>query len=129
LFHELTTPLGLQLDRLRQDSSDSDLSPLLTPMRSFGTYAVWFPRGLLLRLAARDACRKLIEGWMSDGTGALTPEASGAVQALAEQVAANPELQMDSLTGQIEALAPGSVNELAASPAEALTRLMATFEE
>ena len=28
---------------------------LAAPLRSLGTYAVWFPRGLLLRLAARQA--------------------------------------------------------------------------
>ncbi len=49
LFHELTTPLGLRLERLR-------LSRGVLPFRSFGTYGVWFPRGLLLRLAARRAC-------------------------------------------------------------------------
>src|SRR5262249_51543302 len=59
LFHELTTPLGLRLDRLRHQPVPGGA----TVFRSFGTYAVWFPRGLLLRLAARHVCRQLLEEW------------------------------------------------------------------
>src|SRR5205807_4484962 len=66
LFHELTTPLGLRLDQLRHEEEDDGSGQaaggLATPFRSFGTYAVWFPRGLLLRLAARTACRRLLDG-------------------------------------------------------------------
>src|SRR5262249_25620018 len=62
LFHDLTPPLGIRLDqsRLRRGQESS-------PFRSLGTYAVWFPRGLLLRLAAREACRRLIEIWQDVG--------------------------------------------------------------
>jgi serine/threonine protein kinase len=58
LFHELTTPLGLRLDRTR-------LARGVLPFRNFGTYGVWFPRGLLLHLAARGACRHLLEKWQA----------------------------------------------------------------
>ncbi|HLJ97361.1 MAG TPA: hypothetical protein VKU02_29650, partial [Gemmataceae bacterium] len=63
LFHDLTTPLGLRLDRCRQLPAPAGA----TNFRSFGTYAVWFPRGLLLRLAARNACRQLLEEWQAVG--------------------------------------------------------------
>src|SRR5262249_42629169 len=61
LFHELTTPLGIRLENLRKQKHEG------TSFRSFGTYAVWFPRGLLLRLAARRACIKLLKEWQQQG--------------------------------------------------------------
>jgi serine/threonine protein kinase len=61
LFHELTTPLGLRLDRCRRRNPELGK----TPFRSFGTHAVWFPRGLLLRHAARKACGRLLGEWQS----------------------------------------------------------------
>src|SRR5262249_6799698 len=51
LFHELATPLGLKLEPLRQEEPATAAGMLAAPLRSFGTYAVWFPRGLLLRPA------------------------------------------------------------------------------
>ena len=35
--------------------------------RSFGTGGVWFPRGLLLRSAARHVCERLIAQWQAPG--------------------------------------------------------------
>ena len=35
--------------------------------RSLGTYGVWFPRGLLLRLAAQRVCQRLLEEWQAPG--------------------------------------------------------------
>ncbi|HYP62952.1 MAG TPA: hypothetical protein VEQ16_03655, partial [Acidocella sp.] len=132
LFHELTTPLGLRLDHLRHDQEESDSAkggPVTTPLRSLGTYAIWFPRGLLLRLAARQACRRLVEGWLASGDTEITPEVAAAVQAFLVRVQADPALDMEQLVQQIEAAAPGSLNELAVTPGEALTRLLATLEE
>src|SRR5947208_142297 len=55
LFHELTTPLGLRLEQMRHEDELGESGPainqLSVPLRSFGTYAVWFPRGLMLNLA------------------------------------------------------------------------------
>ena len=55
LFHELTTPLSLRLDQSRLKRN------AVAPFRSLGTFGVWFPRGLLLRLAARSACQRLLD--------------------------------------------------------------------
>src|SRR5262249_24406038 len=63
LFHEITTPLGLRLDQARMKRNPA------APFRSLGTFGVWFPRGLLLRLAAREACLNLIQEWQSGGEG------------------------------------------------------------
>jgi hypothetical protein len=134
LFHELTTPLGLRLDELRKgnDASGSghDAAVLTTPLRSFGTYAVWFPRGLLLRLAARQASRRIIEGWLASGEGDLSKEAAAAVHGFLDKARNEPSLAPEVLAKQIEEVSQGaSLSELAATPAEALTRLLATLEE
>ena len=132
LFHELTTPLGLRLDSLRMENEASDSGkggPVMTSLRSLGTYAIWFPRGLLLRLAARQACRRLVEGWLASGNTEISSEAAAAVQAFMERVRIDPALETENLAKQIETAAPGSLNELAVTPGEALARLLATLDE
>jgi hypothetical protein len=118
LFHELTTPLGPRLDQGRQLPAGADG----TPFRSFGTYGVWFPRGLMLRLAGRDACRRLLEEWQASGD----PTATAEVEAACARVLADPDLRPEALTARVEAAARGALD---GSPAEALTRLLATLEE
>lgn len=61
LFHDLTTPVGSRLAQSRATQFMGKGSPF----RSFGTYTIWFPRGLLLRVAARGACQRLIEDWQT----------------------------------------------------------------
>jgi serine/threonine protein kinase len=122
LFHELTTPLGLRLDALRRHRPAAQG----TPFRSFGTYAVWFPRGLLLRLAARQACRRLIEDWMA----ADTPTAEAEVEAACARALAEPGLRPEALTAQIEETASaGPHTDLTGTPAEVLTALLTNLEE
>lgn len=94
LFHELTTPLGLRLDRSRKRPGE----PGATCFRSFGTYSIWFPRGLLLRLAARQALKQLMEDWMATGA----PSAFAEVEAGCARVLADPELRPDVLAGRLE---------------------------
>jgi hypothetical protein len=118
LFHELTTPLGPRLDRGRQVPGAVGA----TPFRSFGTYGVWFPRGLLLRLAGRDACKRLLEDWQATGE----PTAAAEVEAACARVLADPDLRPEALTARVEAVARGLLD---GSPGEALTRLLATLEE
>jgi hypothetical protein len=117
LFHELTTPLGIRLDhsRLRQEAGS-------TPFRSLGTYAVWFPRGLLLRLAARQCCQRVMEEWGSAGE----PTALAELDAAHARVAADPDLSPESLATR---LAEISSRHMEAPPGDALTRLLASIEE
>lgn len=132
LFHEITTPLGLRLDHFRypEGSNQSPTALATTPLRSFGTYAVWFPRGLLLRLAARQASRRLIESWMASGDSEIGAEAATTINNLCERIASEPDLQPDALAGKIESSASGaSLNDLGTTPADALTRLLATLDE
>jgi hypothetical protein len=144
LFHELTTPLGTRLEQTR-------LARGVLPFRSFGTYGVWFPRGLLLHLAGRGACRRLLEQWQAatldeyavipdkhasaplnnsaDASNvAETPHitAHDLLEAAQARVLADPELQADALANRILDLAG---QELEGSPRELLTRLLATIEE
>lgn len=63
LAHELTTPLGSGVESFRKKTG-----PNRTPFRGFGTFAVWFPRGLLLRSAARQLCLKLFQSWNASAT-------------------------------------------------------------
>jgi hypothetical protein len=118
LFHELTTPLGLRLHRCRQLPAPAGA----TTFRSFGTYAVWFPRGLLLRLAARQACRELLEEWQTEGE----PTAQAEVEAACARVLADVELRPEARGVHLEeAVCPS----LGGTPAEALTSLLTKLEE
>ncbi|MFO0844515.1 MAG: tubulin-like doman-containing protein [Gemmataceae bacterium] len=119
LFHEITTPLGLRLDhsRLKQGAA--------APFRSLGTFGVWFPRGLLLRLAARDACLRLLEEWQAGGGGLTMPEQS-VLDAAAARVLTDPELRPEALANHIDTLA---AEHLDAPPREVLTKLLCAFEE
>ncbi len=76
LFHELTTPLGLRLEKVRQSRSAAmgGVPADCLPFRSLGTYGVWFPRGLMLRLAAQKACHRVVEVWASQESRAESQE-------------------------------------------------------
>jgi serine/threonine protein kinase len=117
LFHELTTPLGLRLEHARRKHPSEGL-----PFRSLGTFAVWFPRGLLLRLAARGACQRLLEEWQAQGEATARAE----LDAACSRALADPELVPDALTARLTELAAGLME---GSPREALTRLLSQVEE
>jgi len=135
LFHELTTPLGLRLEMMRQedDFSGSGGPPpglLPGPMRSFGTYSIWFPRGLLLRLAARYACRRLIEGWMATGEDQVAEPVQGEVARFLEKLEADPGLQPEPVAERIASLAQaGSPTDAGTTPGEVLAGILGKLEE
>jgi serine/threonine protein kinase len=118
LFHELTTPLGCYLMRERHAVPKSGG----TTFRGFGTYAVWFPRGLFLRLAARQLCAKVVEGWQSVGE----PTAGAEVDAACARALADSDLRPDAISFQLE---EGARSNLGALPGEALTSLLTILEE
>ena len=144
LFHEMTTPLGTRLERTR-------IARGVLPFRSFGTYGVWFPRGLLLHLAARGACQRLFEQWqattldayavISDKHASLLSECSNGIGVLEDtscitahdlleaaqaRMLADPELHADALANRILELAG---QQMESSPRELLTRLLSAIEE
>jgi serine/threonine protein kinase len=117
LFHEITTPLGIRLDRTREAPQ-----PGATLFRAMGTYGVWFPRGLMLRLAARTALQRILESWQSEGPLGSRAE----LDASHARIIADPELQPDALIARITEHAGGSLD---AAPAEALTGFLTGLEE
>jgi serine/threonine protein kinase len=84
--YDLTTPLGSGLDTLRRQP----VPPGRTPFRGFGTFGVWYPRGLLLRSAARQTCIDLIRTWASAPAG-LTPEADRALRDILADTRLTPD--------------------------------------
>jgi hypothetical protein len=118
IFHDVTTTLGLRLDRCRHHGTEG--RP--TPFRSFGTYAIWFPRGLMLRLAARQAAARLLIDWQES----TAPAAADEVEAACARALADPELRFEALCARIEQAAntPGE-----GTPAEAMTTLLSRLEE
>jgi serine/threonine protein kinase len=118
LFHDLMTPLGLRLDRARSHTQAAGA----TSFRSFGTYSVWFPRGLLLRMAASRACSRLIEEWQAEGEVGASAE----VEAACARVLADSGLRPEALASQIEQETRAA---LGGTPAETLTALLAKLEE
>src|SRR6202023_1156140 len=79
--------------------------------RSFGTHAVWFPRGLLLRLAAREAVAQLVGQWTEDENGErylesrpvlAAPRSTSEVDAGFARVLAEPGLQPAALGMRME---------------------------
>ncbi len=112
LFHELTTPLGARLDRCRKRGAGAGK----TPFRSFGTHAAWFPRGLLLRQAARGGCARLLGEWQAPAD----PMAASQVDIACAEALADPGLEFQSVCNRLQAEAasafdgdlPGAVTQL-----------------
>ncbi|MBI3822669.1 MAG: protein kinase [Planctomycetes bacterium] len=134
LFHELTTPLGLRLEQMRHEDELGESGPamgqLSVPLRAFGTYAVWFPRGLLLNLAGRHACRRLVEQWVATDTMASSSEIQAAIQATVKRCSGHAELTPAALANAISSTAQaGAAGEVGAAPGEVLSSMLAKMED
>ncbi|MBP3960405.1 protein kinase [Gemmata sp. G18] len=92
--HDMTTPLGPALEQLRSRPVGFDRSPF----RSFGTYGVWFPRGLLLRAAAQKICLRLLKEWKVDAD----PTDPTPVQQVVGHAVNDSRLKPDAVRAQIE---------------------------
>jgi hypothetical protein len=115
--HELTTPLGSALERLRQQPAGFDRSPF----RSFGTYGVWFPRGLLLRCAAQKITLELLKVWKSD----REPDDVAAVQQVVSHVLNDARLKPEAIRERIEKEAARGSD---GGPAEQIERWLTHLE-
>lgn len=134
LFHELTTPLGLRLEQMRRDDDVGESGPsmgqLAVPMRTFGTYAVWFPRGLMLNVAARYACKRLIDQWLVADNMVSSSEVQAAIKTCVQRYSTHAELSGDALAKAIAASAQaGAAGEVGAAPADVLSGLLAKLED
>ena len=115
--HDLTTPLGAALERVRSQPVGFDKSPF----RSFGTYGVWFPRGLLLRSAAQRICLGLLKEWKSEAP----PAELDAVKEVVTSAVNDPRLRPEAVRQQIEEEA---VRATDGSPADQIERWLSGLE-
>lgn len=134
LFHELTTPLGLRLEALRMQDELGDSAPSMGAMsvslRSFGTYAVWFPRGLLLNIAARHSSKRLIDQWIANDTMSNASEVQNAIQAVVQRFSTHPDLATPVLMKEICNTAHANAQgEIGVTPGEVLSGMLAKLEE
>jgi serine/threonine protein kinase len=118
VFHDLSTPLGTRLTHSREVQTRAQV----TPFRSFGAYAVWFPRGLMLRVAARLGCQRLIDAWQN-----LTRQEAwqGLIEEACADLFGSVDWKPEVLQRRIE-LAAATPGE--GTPAQALTTFLATLE-
>jgi serine/threonine protein kinase len=96
--HDLTTPLGAALESLR-------LKPPAfgrCPFRGFGTYGVWFPRGLLLRTAAQKICVGLVKEWQSE----MPLTDSVKVDLIVTEIMGDARLKPDAVQKRVEQETP-----------------------
>jgi eukaryotic-like serine/threonine-protein kinase len=116
LTHDLATPLGADLDRRREAVPP----PQAVPFRGLGTATVWYPRGLLLHVAARMACGRMLSLWRT----ADAPTAPAEAEAIATSVTA-AGLSPEELLGSLDhgASLPGE-----GTPTEAVERMLASLE-
>jgi hypothetical protein len=118
VYHDLSTPLGSRLAQFRQLQQLNQR----TPFRSFGTYTVWFPRGLLLRVAARQACQRLLENWQTANEDASWAQP---ITRACDQFFAEPCWKAEHIRSRIDQTASTGVD---GAPGQALTAFLATLE-
>jgi eukaryotic-like serine/threonine-protein kinase len=117
LTHDLVTPLGADLDRRRE----AEPPPQAVPFRGFGTATVWYPRGLLLHVAARMACARMLGLWRAKDPPNALPEIEAAATAATAAAGLTPETVLAEMDN--DAALPGE-----GTPAEAVERLLASLE-
>ena len=115
--HDLTTPLGHALEQLR----NKPVGYGRTPFRTFGTYGVWFPRGLLLRAAAQKIGLRLLKVWRTEAP----PTDCTSVERLVHDVTTDGRLKPDEIQHQIEVEA---IRGSEGSPADQIERWLNGLE-
>ncbi len=115
--HDMTTPLGAALEQARAQPVGFDRSPF----RTFGTYGVWFPRGLLLRSAAQKICLTLLKEWLADAT----PADPAAVKEVVAHAVGDARLKPDAVRQQIEEQATRGAD---GGPADQIERWLTGLE-
>jgi len=117
LLQDLTTSLGPELEQRRREKPKADQ----TSFRSFGTFSLWFPRGLLLREAARQMVQRLVEDWQATGR----PMGDVPIQLIVNEALSDKQLHPDRIREQ---LFNSITRTPAGAPAEVLRQMFAEFE-
>lgn len=118
VFHDLASPMGayLEYSRGRQQQATD------TVFRAFGSYAIWFPRGLLLRVAARLASQRLIQNWLHQRVDQAWIDLAGKA---CDELLADPSLQPATLKERIDQAATSPKD---GSPTQALSAFLAQLD-
>src|SRR5438270_1820523 len=115
--HHLASPLGPELERHRHAPPAVDQ----VPFRGFGTFSAWYPRGLLLRVAARRACGRLLDVWQTPGAA----DDAHVIETACDKAVADAGLRWERLAAELN----GAANTAAeGSPLEATERYLASLE-
>jgi serine/threonine protein kinase len=115
--HDLTTPLGQALDKIRKRPQAFGKSPF----RTFGTYGVWFPRGLLLRAAAQKIALRLLKTWRVEAP----PTSTTIIDQLVTKIVNDSRLKPEEIQHQIEI---ETVRGAEGGPAEQIERWLNGLE-
>ena len=103
---------------------------MAVPLRSFGTYAVWFPRGLMLNLAARHACKRLIDQWIASDTLQSSRDINVSIHETVQRYLDHAELTTASLIRQVDDQThAGATGEVGATPSGLLTSMLVKLED
>ncbi|HMP15595.1 MAG TPA: tubulin-like doman-containing protein [Gemmatales bacterium] len=119
VFNDLATPLGRLLGPSRAEQYDK----IGTNFRSFGTYNVWYPRGLMLRIASRQAAQRLIKQWLDDQPTKRMDEVERECIALLQE----PNWQPDAIATRVEQVAMETVGE--GTPAQQVEAFLAQLAQ
>lgn len=92
-----------------------------TAFRSFGTFTSWFPRGLLLRVAARRAVAKLADVWQAT----VLPQTVDIIERLVSAALNDTGLKWDSIREELNRRA---VVPKLGTPLEATQRMLDQLE-
>ncbi|MFO0938993.1 MAG: tubulin-like doman-containing protein, partial [Gemmataceae bacterium] len=92
--HDLTTPLGSALEKARR----SKPAPGRTAFRQFGTFGLWYPRGLVIRTAARRLCAELVKEWANPKPSYFPPE----IDQTMDRLLSDPRLTPASIRASID---------------------------
>lgn len=103
VFNDLATPLG----RILAPSRIQQYARIGSVYRSFGTYNVWYPRGLMLRIASRQAAQRLIRQWLQEAPSPRTTE----VQHECSELLKEPSWQPDAIALRVEHVASETTGE------------------
>ena len=91
--HDVTTPLGATLEKIRRAGP----APGRTPFRQFGTFGLWYPRGLVVRSAARKLCAELVRGWTNPRPAHVPPDVERLLDKLLGDVRLTPVSVRDAI--------------------------------
>ena len=92
--HDLATPLGAVLEKARRKEPAAGR----TPFRQFGTFGLWYPRGLVIRSAARRLCAELVRDWANPKPTKFPAE----VDRLLDRILGDPRITPASIRESID---------------------------